>query len=100
MGINDQFQVRWAVGAAPVWDEPLTPDLSQTVDAGSPERPARGRVDRCVFRQEGEYWTVVYLGRTIRLRDSTGLRHLSQLLWHPGREFYATELMQALALCG
>jgi hypothetical protein len=53
-----------------------------------------------VFRREGEYWTVAYDGAVVRLRDSTGLRHLAQLLWHPHREFHVLELMRALALAG
>src|SRR5262245_26526910 len=52
------------------------------------------------FAREGEYWTVAYDGTVVRLRDSTGLRHLAQLLWHPHREFHALDLMRALALAG
>lgn len=59
-------------------------------------RPADG----CVFAREGEYWTIAYGGGVVRLRDTTGLRHLAQLLWHPMREFHALELMRALALAG
>src|SRR5262245_18901755 len=33
-----------------------------------------------VFRQEGEYWTVTYRGRTARLRDSKGLSCIARLL--------------------
>lgn len=49
--------------------------------------------DRCVFRKDGEYWTVVYGGQTIRLRDAKGLQTLAELLRNPGREFHATDLM-------
>lgn len=52
------------------------------------------------FAREGEYWTIAYDGTVVRLRDSTGLRHLAQLLWHPHREFHALDLMRALALAG
>jgi hypothetical protein len=48
-----------------------------------------------LFRQEGEYWTVVFEGSVVRLRDAKGLRHLARLLAHPGREFHATELEAA-----
>jgi hypothetical protein len=37
------------------------------------------------FRLEGEYWTVTYEGRVLRLRDSKGMRVLSDLLANPGR---------------
>jgi hypothetical protein len=45
-----------------------------------------------VFRQEGEYWTVVFDGVVVRLRDAKGLRHLARLLADPGREFHAVDL--------
>ncbi|HEX5951221.1 MAG TPA: hypothetical protein VFZ96_09470, partial [Actinomycetota bacterium] len=44
------------------------------------------------FRREGEYWTVVYDDSVARLRDSKGMRYLSVLLAHPGREFHAVDL--------
>jgi tetratricopeptide (TPR) repeat protein len=50
--------------------------------------PARGSA----FRREGEYWTVIYEGSVVRLRDSVGLRYLSRLLANPGREFHAVDL--------
>lgn len=45
-----------------------------------------------VFHREGQYWTVVYDGSLVRLRDSKGLRHLSRLLANPGREFHVVDL--------
>ena len=45
-----------------------------------------------VFRREGEYWTVVFDGVVVRLRDAKGLGHLARLLAHPGREFHAVDL--------
>jgi tetratricopeptide (TPR) repeat protein len=48
-----------------------------------------------VFRREGEYWTVVFDGAVVRLRDTKGLRHLARLLAHPGREFHAVDLEAA-----
>src|SRR5262245_38854973 len=53
----------------------------------------RQLADRCVFRKEGEYWTIVYEGRAIRLKDAKGLHCLAQLLRNPGREFHATDLI-------
>jgi tetratricopeptide (TPR) repeat protein len=47
------------------------------------------------FRREGEYWTVVYDGAVVRLKDSKGLRHLARLLAHPGRELLAVDLEAA-----
>jgi non-specific serine/threonine protein kinase len=49
--------------------------------------------ERCCFRRDGEYWTVVYEGKVSRLRDTRGLRHLATLLHHASREFHCTELV-------
>lgn len=45
-----------------------------------------------VFRREGEYWTIVFEGSVVRLRDSKGLRYLAQLLQRPGCKQRASEL--------
>jgi hypothetical protein len=49
-------------------------------------------VEDGTFRQEGEYWTVGYEGRLLRLRDSKGLRLLARLLISPGRPHPALDL--------
>jgi hypothetical protein len=49
-----------------------------------------------VFRRDGEFWTIVFRGRTSRLQDCLGLRHLSVLIAIPGREVCALELMAGL----
>ena len=56
---------------------------------------AAPNLSRNVFRQEGEYWTVVFDGSVVRLRDAKGLRYLARLLAHPGREFHAVDLEAA-----
>ena len=48
-----------------------------------------------VFRREGDYWSVVFEGRTVRVRDLKGMRYLAQLLGHPGREFHVLDLVAA-----
>ena len=50
-------------------------------------RPAPG-----VLRKEGEYWTVGWKDRPLRLKDSKGLAYLAHLLRHPGTEFHALDL--------
>jgi catechol 2,3-dioxygenase-like lactoylglutathione lyase family enzyme len=55
------------------------------------------QVEGNLFRQEGEYWTVVFDGSVVRLRDAKGLRYLARLLAHPGREFHAVDLDAAEA---
>jgi hypothetical protein len=44
------------------------------------------------IRREGEYWTVVYEGSLVRLRDSKGLRYLAMLLTNPGPELHVIDL--------
>jgi tetratricopeptide (TPR) repeat protein len=48
-----------------------------------------------VFRREGDYWLVVFEGRTVRVRDLKGMRYLAQLLAHPGRELHVLDLVAA-----
>jgi pimeloyl-ACP methyl ester carboxylesterase len=50
---------------------------------------------RAVFRREGDYWTVSWLGNAVRLKDAKGLHYLAYLLANPGRQFPARELAAA-----
>jgi tetratricopeptide (TPR) repeat protein len=71
-------------------DGPATPPAGPAGDVpGAPGRDQRGR-DR--FRREGEYWTVSFDNRMVRLKDSKGLRQIALLLAQPGRELLATDL--------
>ena len=62
--------------AAHAADAPTAPDLS-------------------VFRREGDYWSLEFEGRTVRVRDLKGMHYLARLLAHPGREFHALDLVAA-----
>jgi tetratricopeptide (TPR) repeat protein len=59
------------------------------------EVPATPTTETNVFRREGDYWSVVFEGRTVRVRDLKGMRYLAQLLAHPGREFHVLDLVAA-----
>jgi len=48
-----------------------------------------------MFRREGDYWSVVFEGRTVRMRDLKGMRYLARLLAHPGRDFHVLDLVAA-----
>lgn len=50
-----------------------------------------------VFRREGDYWSVIYEGHTVRLRDLKGMRYLARLLADPGREYHVLDLVAAEA---
>jgi tetratricopeptide (TPR) repeat protein len=59
---------------------------------GRDEHPA---ADPHVFCREGDYWSLEFQGRTVRVRDLKGMRYLARLLAHPGREFHALDLVAA-----
>jgi hypothetical protein len=65
--------------------------LADAADEPALER-AIGTTDSNEFRREGDYWSIAFAGRTVRLRDMKGLQHLSRLLADPGREFHAVDL--------
>jgi hypothetical protein len=53
---------------------------------------AEAPVQAATFRREGEVWAIEF-ERRFRLRDTKGLRYLSILLAHPGRELHALDLV-------
>jgi hypothetical protein len=57
---------------------------------------AAARLTAQIFRREGEYWTIVYAGTIVRLRDAIGFRYLVQLLAHPNQPFAVGELAAAV----
>src|SRR5260370_12474692 len=64
-----------------------------TADAGSSVGPGK----QGVFRREGEYWTVGYVGNAFRLKDTRGLGYLAHLLRHPAAEFHVLDLFGGIA---
>jgi tetratricopeptide (TPR) repeat protein len=69
---------------------PVTPQ-------GRDEQPA---ANLSVFRREGDYWSVVFDGRTVRVRDLKGMRYLARLLAAPGREHHVLDLVAAETASG
>ena len=53
----------------------------------APQEPAM------LFRREGDYWTIAFAGKVVRMRDAKGLGYLARLLRHPHREFHVLELL-------
>jgi hypothetical protein len=45
------------------------------------------------FRREGDYWSVAFDGRMVRLRDLKGMHCLARLLADAGREFHVMDLV-------
>jgi tetratricopeptide (TPR) repeat protein len=48
-----------------------------------------------VIRRDGDYWSVVFEGRAIHVKDLQGVRYLAQLLVNPGHEFHVLDLVAA-----
>ncbi len=48
-----------------------------------------------IFRRDGEYWTIAFGERVLRLRDSKGLCQIANLLRHPGRDLHVLDLAAA-----
>jgi len=46
-----------------------------------------------VFRREGDYWSMVFEGRAVHVRDLKGMRYLARLLADPGREYHVLDLV-------
>ena len=46
-----------------------------------------------VFRRDGDYWTVIFDGHTVHVRDLKGMHYLARLLADPGREFHVLDLV-------
>ncbi len=61
--------------------------------AAEPRVPAQPALSANVFRREGDYWSVVFEEKTVRLRDLKGLHYLARLFAHPGREFHVLDLV-------
>jgi hypothetical protein len=59
--------------------------------ARTPEPPGGENL----FHREGEYWTLGYEGRVVRVRDAKGLRDIAVLLASPGREIHVADLIAA-----
>src|SRR5213083_2740820 len=56
------------------------------------QEPADGDA---VFRHEGDFWTVVYAGKAVRLRHGKGLGDIAILLANPGKEIHVADLIAA-----
>jgi len=48
-----------------------------------------------VFRRDGDYWSLTYLGTTVHLREKKGLRDIAHLLARPGSEIPTIQLIAA-----
>ncbi|GAB3314992.1 hypothetical protein GCM10027451_30470 [Geodermatophilus aquaeductus] len=73
-----------------------SPAPDPPVDAAGPGPRDEQPVERVsVFHREGDYWSVVFGGRSVLVRDLKGMRYLARLLADPGREHHVLDLVAA-----
>jgi hypothetical protein len=53
-------------------------------------------IEENTFRREGDFWTLIFEGRILRLRHSNGLVFVAHLLRHPDHQFHVTQLVALL----
>ena len=58
-----------------------------------PDEPADADIN--IFRREGDYWSVLFDGDMVRVRDLKGMHYLARLLAEPSREFHVLDLVAA-----
>jgi hypothetical protein len=75
-----QHQVEAARAALSVTDSSKPPALSE------------GSASTGVFRKDGEYWTIGFLGVVVLMKDAKGLHLLRRLLAAPGSPFHVLDL--------
>ncbi len=61
------------------------------VDKAMPAHPASKAHNG--FHREGDYWSVIFEGHGVRIKDLKGMRYLAHLLTEPEREFHVLDLV-------
>jgi tetratricopeptide (TPR) repeat protein len=76
------------------WEERAARSTLDRIGARSPRHPTERMPDsrRCTFRLDGDTRTVVFGGRSVLVRDLTGMHHLARLLAAPDQEFHVLDL--------
>ena len=82
-----QDAVRFGLGEMEAADLEVVATPSHRSAGGEADAPPEAE-----FVRAGEYWSLTFMGKTVRLRDSKGLRDIAQLMATPGREVAAVDL--------
>jgi hypothetical protein len=53
-------------------------------------------IPKSTFRREGDFWTLIFEERVLRLKHSNGLLFVAHLLRHPDRDFHVAQLVALL----
>ncbi len=69
-------------------------DTASPVSSGAPVRADAATTPTAsqAFFREGDYWTIAYQGKVIRLKQMRGLSLMAHLLRYPGQEFHVLGL--------
>ncbi len=86
-------------------DGATTYEIGSDPDSTNSQRPrdSTSRHQSCAavateeyaFRKEGDYWTLAFEGKVLRLKHLKGASYIAHLLRHPGREFPALYLRES-----
>jgi tetratricopeptide (TPR) repeat protein len=84
-------------GAGQAWIDRVEADRRRAQPSSADQPKGRHAdaetADRdAVFRNEGDFWTISYLDRSIRLKDMRGLHYIAYLLGRPNERFHVREL--------
>ena len=74
---------------------PIVVQEGSAASTSPQDQPSPTHLAKRTFKREGDFWTVVFEGKSFHLKATEGARHLSHLLTHPNRDFAATELLQS-----
>jgi hypothetical protein len=83
-------------GGGQVWIDRFEADRRcaelPSVDPQSQRPDTENPIREAVFRDEGDFWTISYLGPSFRLRDMKGLHYIAYLLRYPQERFHVRDL--------
>ena len=87
-------------GAKKSWIDSVEGDLARANGSNGSSRALNKALQvtgspLAMFRREGEYWTLSWRGKVVRLKDTKGLHYIAYLLANPGRQVLAYELAAA-----
>jgi hypothetical protein len=95
LGLAEALEVGGSRRQASMEREAAESILGRIEAAAAEPRPAEN-----VIRREGDYWSVAFDGRTVRIRDLKGIRYLARLLASPDRELHVLDLVAAESQSG
>jgi len=79
-------------GAGQRWIDRVEAARIDPLHKTAPLSEQRPSDDECLFRREGEFWTIAYRGVTCRLRDMKGMGYIAHLIAHPGHRIHVLDL--------